>query len=292
MEKLEKINNFLLKNIVLLIVLLAILYLFLGNKNNNNIDANYTNNSQDFVAAPRLMATNMSDGGVAKSYNSTSKIIKSYALIIEVNDSNDIYLKVESEINNLNASIIRFNSYNYFENELAYDFTIKVPTNEIQNAINYFKTLGIVKNESSNAIDVGNEYSDNKNRLKNLYARRDRLRKIMDEKTDKLADVLAVDKELTNVQNEIERLEKNNKNIDKNVDYSSLELSILPKIKINSLNNSNWQVSNSWNNAVNEFISFGQKSIDFLFKIITFLPVIIVLVIFGLLIKKIFLKKE
>ena len=115
---------------------------------------------------------------------------------------------------------------------------------------------------------------------------------MMDEKTDKLADVLAVDRELTNVQNEIERLEKNNKNIDKNVDYSSLELSILPKVKINSLNNSNWQVSNSWNNAVNDFILFGQKSIDFLFKIITFLPVIIILVIFGLLIKKIFLKKE
>ena len=292
MEKLEKINNFLLKNIVLLIVLLVILYLFLGNKKNNNIDANYTNNSQDFVATPRLMATNMNNGGVAKSYNSTSKIIKSYALTIEVNDSNDIYLKVENEINNLNASIIRFNSYNYFENELAYDFTIKVPTNEIQNAINYFKTLGIVKNESSNAIDVGNEYSDNENRLKNLYARRDRLRKMMDEKTDKLADVLAVDRELTNVQNEIERLEKNNKNIDKNVDYSSLELSIIPKIKINSLNNSNWQVSNSWNNAVNDFILFGQKSIDFLFKIITFLPVIIILVVFSLLIKKIFLKKE
>ena len=292
MEKLEKINNFLLKNIVLLIVLLVILYLFLGNKKNNNIDANYTNNSQDFVATPRLMATNMSNGGVAKSYNSTSKIIKSYALTIEVNDSNDIYLKVENEINNLNASIIRFNSYNYFKNELSYDFTIKVPTNEIQNAINYFKTLGIVKNESSNAIDVGNEYSDNENRLKNLYARRDRLRKMMDEKTDKLADVLAVDRELTNVQNEIERLEKNNKNIDKNVNYSSLELSILPKIKINSLNNSNWQVSNSWNNAVNDFILFGQKSIDFLFKIITFLPVIIILVVFSLLIKKIFLKKE
>ena len=292
MDKLEKINNCLLKNIVLLIVLLVILYLFLGNKKNNNIDANYTNNSQDFVGTPRLMATNMNNGGVAKSYNSTSKIIKSYALTIEVNDSNDIYLKVENEINNLNASIIRFNSYNYFENELAYDFTIKVPTNEIQNAINYFKTLGIVKNESSNAIDVGNEYSDNENRLKNLYARRDRLRKMMDEKTDKLADVLAVDRELTNVQNEIERLEKNNKNIDKNVDYSSLELSILPKIKINSLNNSNWQVSNSWNNAVNDFILFGQKSIDFLFKIITFFPVIIILVVFGLLIKKIFLKKE
>ena len=271
---------------------MVILYLFLGNKKNNNIDANYTNNSQDFVATPRLMATNMNNGGVAKSYNSTSKIIKSYALTIEVNDSNDIYLKVENEINNLNASIIRFNSYNYFENELAYDFTIKVPTNEIQNAINYFKTLGIVKNESSNAIDVGNEYSDNENRLKNLYARRDRLRKMMDEKTDKLADVLAVDRELTNVQNEIERLEKNNKNIDKNVDYSSLELSIIPKIKINSLNNSNWQVSNSWNNAVNDFILFGQKSIDFLFKIITFLPVIIILVVFSLLIKKIFLKKE
>lgn len=291
MEKLEKVNNFLLKNIVLLIVLLVVLYLFIGNKNNNNIDANYANNSQDFVAAPQLMAANAGDG-MAKSYNSTSKIIKSYSLTIEVNDSNDIYLKVENKINNLNASIVRFNSYNYFENELAYDFTIKVPTNEIENAINYFKTLGIVKNESSNAIDVGNEYDDNENRLKNLYTRRDRLRKMMNEKTDKLADVLAVDRELTNVQNEIERLEKNNKNIDKNVDYSSLELSILPKIKINSLNNSNWQVSNSWNNAVNDFILFGQKSIDFLFKIITFLPVIMVLVILGLLIKKIFLKKE
>ena len=70
--------------------------------------------------------------------------------------------------------------------------------------------------KSDNIYIVDDDFLYNENRLKNLYARRERLRKMMNEKTDKISDILSVDRELSNVQLEIERLEKNNKNIDKN----------------------------------------------------------------------------
>ena len=243
-------------------------------------------NSSPKIATSRMMAMSADSISTYNSVNN-SKVIKTYSLSIEVENSKNIYSQVQDEIKKLNANIERFNSYNYFENELAYNFTLKIPTEKINEAISYFKNLGIVKNESSNSIDVGNEYSDNENRLKNLYARRERLRKMMNEKTDKISDILSVDRELSNVQLEIERLEKNNKNIDKNVDYSTLELNVFPKIQINSLNNSSWQISTSWKNAVNNFIIFGQKSIDYAFKIILFIPIIFFIIVLAFVAKKI-----
>ena len=69
--------------------------------------------------------------------------------------------------------------------------------------------------------------------------------------------------------------------------YSTLELNVFPKIQINSLNNSSWQISTSWKNAVNNFIIFGQKSIDYAFKIILFIPIIFFIIVLAFVAKKI-----
>ena len=81
-----------------------------------------------------------------------------------------------------------------------------------------------------------------------------------------------------------------NKNIDNNVSYSRLELSILPEIKVDSLNGSKWQVSTSWKRAVNDSIAFGQKTIDFVFRAITFIPIILAIIIIFIVIKIVIVK--
>jgi len=278
LEKIKKLNN----HIVIIIILFVLLYIFIGN--NNKADNQYIakQDIEESYNAP-MLKTSMR----AVNYEVESKIVRGYGLTIEVKNTSNIYSVIIDEMTKVAGIINSFNSYNYTENDLAYNFVLEIPTDKIDSSIEYFKSLGIIKNENSNADDLTEQYSDNENRLKNLYSRRERLRKMMENKTEKLSDVLAVDRELNNVQTEIERLEKSNKKIDKNVEYSKLELTIEPKIKVNSLNDSQWQVSTSWNKAINKFIIFGQKSIDYIFQFITLLPIIIIFVLLVVLVKKI-----
>jgi hypothetical protein len=53
--------------------------------------------------------------------------------------------------------------------------------------------------------------------------------------------------------------------------YTYINVSVRPEI------NNTWKFGNSWNNAINNAIIFGQKSVDLFFNVIIFLPVILVL---------------
>lgn len=278
LKYLKEING--LKTAIIIIVL-VLLYFFTGiNKNEQNVPNIATSDNVRMLRA---------------TFNDDSKIIKGYGLTIEVKNNKDIYSLVIDEINKINGLIDSFNSYNYTENQLAYNFVLRIPSEKINETISYFKSIGTVKSENVNAVDVSEQYLDTSNRLKNLYSRRNRLREMMKDKTAKLADIIAVDRELTNVQIEIERLETANKNIDKNIQYSKLELNVLPEIEINLFNDSQWQISTSWKKAINKSIIFGQKSVDFIFDLITLLPYIILLAILIIVIKRfsiIFIKNK
>lgn len=290
----EKINNFILKNLLFLILIIVLLYIFVGfggPKTEIMPADSYA------MANERMMMANDSAPMMMKSaagfpMNSAQKVTKSYNLSIEVKSTDKIKSFIDSEIVKVEGVVDNFNSYLYSGNDLAYNYSLRIPSKNIEESIKYFKTLGIIKSESSSANDATERYEDNSNRLKNLYVRRDRLRKMMESKTEKLNDILAVDRELINVQSQIESLENANKKIDTNVLYSRLDLSVLPEIKFEDFNNSVWRVDNSWKIAVNDLIVFGQKSVDFGFKLIVFLPVIIVVVIIFFGIKRIFRKKE
>ncbi len=296
-EKFEKMNNFLMKNILVIIAILILLYLFMGFSSSDIQPMPMQEAQYDMVISPRM--AKMSDSSPmmlsARNYASTGvgsseKIVKNFALSIESSDVEKAKSIVEDEVKKLNGLLDNFYSYNYSGNELAYNFSIRIPADKSDEAIEFFKTLGIIKSESSSAANVSEEYSDNKEKLKNLYLRRDRLREMMKVKTQNLSDVIAVDRELNNVQNSIDMLENANKKIDSNVSYSRIDLSIIPEVNIDNFNNSQWRISTSWKSAVNSLITFGQKSVDYGFKFITFLPVIIIVIILLLILKTILQK--
>jgi len=292
-EKIKIINNYILNNIFFIIILIIFLIFYLSGiknkteqlENGSGGTNNYNDNFRATKAPVLLRANNINK-------RSDSKVVKNFSITIETEDIQGIKDTIENKISRDSAIIESFYSYTYFENELAYNFTIMVPTDKINLVISYFKTLGNVKNESSSAIDVTDEYQDTKNRLQNLYLRRDNLRKLMNEKANKIGDILAIDKELSDVQYNIERLESLNNKMDNDIKYSKLELNIIPKITIIGFNNSKWQVSKSWENAINKFIMFSQKTVDFVFEIFAFSPFVLLIAIIIILIKIISIRKK
>ncbi len=301
----KKINNIVINNIFFIILILIILF-SISKKDNTNAIAkpyDYTKPSgAEFMVADsaqpmRLSAKSMNTSAgvmVSNSAESNStKIVKSFSLNIEVKNVEKTKQYIEEKMKEVKGQVENFYSYSYLDTDnLAYNFNLKIPTEIVNQTLNDFKTLGIVKGESLSVTDKQEYYSDNENKLKNLYARRDRLRKMMANKTEKLADVIQVDRELSSVQNQIEYLEKSNQTIDNDVILSDFNLVVLPEVSIEAFNNSKWRLGGAWTEAINDLIVFGQKSVSYALKLVVFSPIILVVLTIGYCIHKKIQKKD
>ena len=88
---------------------------------------------------------------------------------------------------------------------LAGSITIRVPAGHFDDAIRELRGLAVeVSSESTSSKDVTEEYVDLSAKLHNLEATEEQLLKIM-EKAEKVEDILAVQRELSNIRGEIEQ---------------------------------------------------------------------------------------
>jgi archaellum component FlaC len=100
---------------------------------------------------------------------------------------------------------------------------IRVPSDEFDATIAEVETLGEVQEAETNTEDVTDQLVDIEARLENLRAERERLRTLY-EQANGTEDVLAVQRELSDVQEEIERLEARKASLERDVAYSTITI--------------------------------------------------------------------
>lgn len=103
--------------------------------------------------------------------------------------------------------------------------TFRVPTDQFDEAYQDAQAVGEVREASQDAEDVTDQLVDIEARLKNLRAERDRLRTLY-EGANETEDVLAVQRELSRVQEEIERLEARQRQLEDQVAYATITVRI------------------------------------------------------------------
>ncbi|HEY4954296.1 MAG TPA: DUF4349 domain-containing protein, partial [Gemmatimonadaceae bacterium] len=86
-------------------------------------------------------------------------------------------------------------------------FELKIPAERFDQAVNGLGTIGKVESVNATAEDVGEEFVDITARVNNAHRLEDRLIALLATRTGKLQDVLAVERELARVREEIERYE-------------------------------------------------------------------------------------
>ncbi|MFO0959003.1 MAG: DUF4349 domain-containing protein [Isosphaeraceae bacterium] len=86
-------------------------------------------------------------------------------------------------------------------------WTVRVPIEKFDTFLRQATALGEAQRSKLDTKDVTEQYFDTEGRLKNKAVQEQRLRAILEERTGKLEDVLAVEKELARVRGEIEQLE-------------------------------------------------------------------------------------
>jgi hypothetical protein len=87
------------------------------------------------------------------------------------------------------------------------DWTLRVPTDKYDSLLDELESLGEVRRSSSNSQDVSEEYYDVEARIRNKKQEETRLLRHLEESTGRLEDILLIEKELSRVRGEVERME-------------------------------------------------------------------------------------
>jgi hypothetical protein len=201
------------------------------------------------------------------------KIIKNGSLTLEVENTETAKMLAESGVKDLGGYITNLNSWEVRPGVLAYNLTTRIPVDKLEIAIVNLTKIGEKTGENFSVQDITAQYQDTESQLKNKRARQERLRNMMERETKNLADVLSIDRELNNVLNEIERLERTQRSRDDQVTFSRLQLSLNPAPQIGDLSGPEWNVGKSWKTAVNDLFHSLRGITDRVIKLLVYAPI-------------------
>jgi hypothetical protein len=104
--------------------------------------------------------------------------------------------------------------------------TLRVPADQLDLTMAEIKKLGHVESESQTAEEVTPQYVDLDARLTNARNTEQRLTALLHDRTGKLTDVLAVEKEIDRVRGQIEQMEAEKKALVNRVDFTTLNVTL------------------------------------------------------------------
>jgi hypothetical protein len=130
---------------------------------------------------------------------------------------------------------------------------IKIPSNRYDQAVGGLAGIGKLISSSTNAQDVGEEFVDVSARMTNARRMEERLVNLLATRTGKLEDVLAVERELARVREEIERYEGRLRFLRTQVAMSTLSVTVSEPVPVVGQPGSNVVVEalkQAWRNSV------------------------------------------
>ncbi|MES2524896.1 MAG: DUF4349 domain-containing protein [Gemmatimonadota bacterium] len=109
---------------------------------------------------------------------------------------------------------------------------LRVPSTNYDSALSGLSAIGKVESVNSTAQDVGEEFVDLNARVANSRRLEARLLSLLDNRTSRLQDALAVERELSRVREEIERVEGRVRYLSTRLAMSSITLSLHERVPI------------------------------------------------------------
>ena len=111
---------------------------------------------------------------------------------------------------------------------------LRVPSDSLDTALDSLGALGKVRSRTVSSDDVTEEVVDLQARVTNLRASRDRLRQLVGQATA-VADVVAVERELTRVQGELDALEARLDYLRRSVTLAEITVTARPALRLGPL---------------------------------------------------------
>jgi len=171
----------------------------------------------------------------------------------------------------------------YFDNPqeaASATITIRIPAKKLDQALTEFKKLAVkVVSENLSGTDVTEEYTDIEARLKTLYKTKTKFEEIM-EKASRIQDILEVQRELINLQEQIDALVGQKQYLEKSAALAKITIYLsTDELTLPYAPTDNWSPKLVFKQAVRSLILFLRKIATVLIWAFVYLPIIIPLVV-------------
>ncbi|MBI4992829.1 MAG: DUF4349 domain-containing protein [Candidatus Magasanikbacteria bacterium] len=158
------------------------------------------------------------------------------------------------------------------------EITIRIPSKLFDKGVADLKSMGQVESEQVNGQDVTEEYVDLTAQLKNLRAAEEQFLVIMRQATQ-INDILAVQRELTNIRGQVERIQGQMKYLEQSAKLSTISayLSTDPDVLPAVDQQDKWKPWGQVKSAARSLLSVGKGLANFVIWLIIYIPLWLVI---------------
>jgi len=209
------------------------------------------------VPAPSLPKGVVDEGGypdtVPDEPTEERKIVKTGYITLEVKDIAESMDKVADMADDMGGYVVSSYKHEY-EEGVSGSIRIRVPSERFEEAFERLRQFAVaVPYENTEARDVTEEYVDLEARLRNLEATEAQYLALL-EKAEEVEDMLMVQRELSNVRGEIERIEGRMLYLERTSDMALIEINLQETEGLAAP----WSASGALKTAVRGLTAFGR----------------------------------
>ena len=219
-------------------------------------------------------SSSLADGGSGAS-DLDRKIVRTGDMTLEVNDITVAITGVAAVAKDLNGYVVSSNKSG--DQDITYgQISIRVPSDRFDEAFDKLRQLAVnVPNESTNSQDITEQYSDLQTQLRNLEATEAQYLEIL-KKAEKVEDILAVQRELSNVRGQIEQIKGRIQYLDRTSDMALINVNLQ---KTKPLGGTAWSALETLKSAARGLVTFGKVLADVLIWVAIFSPIWIIILV-------------
>ncbi len=189
------------------------------------VDSNYgvSYESETSGVGMRSMAS-----GVSKNTQQDKKIVRRAWLNFKTDSFDEAVDALRGRVTDMGGSVENCDISGTKDASRTASLTLRVPSEQLDALLEGAGELGEITREQTTAVDMTDTYTDNASRLESARAKKQQLDALY-AKAENMEDIITLTNALFDVQEEIDALEGQNRQIDDNVSFATLVVSISEK---------------------------------------------------------------
>ncbi len=214
----------------------------------------------------------------------TPQLVKRATLVITLTDIDGAMAQVQAVVRQAQGDLLQLEDTRRPEGTAHQVYmTLRVPQAKLDSTLAALRELGTVQSQSLSAEDVSSQLVDLEARIKNLRQSETALQSIM-ERSGEISHVLEVARELGTVRDSIERLSAQQQNLQRQVAYSTIDLTLQsPMTAVPPLRPVPETLGNTWRAATQSVQTFTVGGLKIGLWLLAYSPywVILTALIYG-----------
>jgi hypothetical protein len=203
------------------------------------------------------------------------KIVRTGYITLEVNDVTEAMNSVITIAKTLDGYVVSSNKRG--DQDITFgQISIRVPFDSFDEAFDRLRRIAVkVPTESTNSQDVTEQYTDLQAQLRNLEATEAQYLELL-KKAEKVEDILAVQRELSNVRGQIEQVKGRILYLERTSDMALIDVNLQ---KTKPIGGTAWNALQTLKSAVRGLVTFGKVLANIAIWLAIFSPVWIIILV-------------